>query len=141
MTPQGILTLTDEQLAIASVCSAFGVWNDVLYVLRDAAYQLRAIGESRQAEAMRIDAESMERRAMLHLRTMTARERLRLVPADDVLPCVTTSSIPPANDNQSKDEGAACVKPVCAACGGGPLGTFGYCDACADMQDPRSCSR
>lgn len=73
-----MIELTDEQTAIEGVRTAFGVWNDVLYQLSDAAYQLRAIGEDRQSDAMFIDAESMARRARLHLKNMTARERIKL---------------------------------------------------------------
>lgn len=73
-----MIVLTEEQLGYDTVRTAFGVWNDVLYQLSDSAYQLRAIGEDRQSDAMFIDAESMARRARLHLRNMAARERTRL---------------------------------------------------------------
>lgn len=72
------IELTADQSRFETVRTAFGVWNDVLYQLSDASYQLRAIGEDRQAEAMAIDAESMARRARLHLKNVTAREQAKL---------------------------------------------------------------
>jgi hypothetical protein len=68
-----MLELSEEQLAHEPVRTAFGVWNDVLYQLSDAAYALRGIGEHRYSEALLIDAESMARRARLHLRNLSAR--------------------------------------------------------------------
>jgi hypothetical protein len=84
------IELTEEQREIEAVRTAYGIWNDVLYQLCDSAYQLRALGESRQSEAMFIDAESMARRARLHLRNMAARQRVQAVEIE---------LSPPANDN------------------------------------------
>lgn len=55
------------------VRTAFGIWNDVVNELRTAAFELRRIGESRQAEALLSDAMNMGRRARLHLRYMAQR--------------------------------------------------------------------
>lgn len=71
------LELTEEQRMYDSVLQAFGFWNDVLYQLCDSAYHMRAIGEERQAEALLIDAESMARRARMHLKNLAARERAK----------------------------------------------------------------
>lgn len=75
-----MIELTEEQSGYEPIRTAFGVWNDVVYQLCDSAYQLRAIGEERQSEAMLIDAESMCRRARLHIGNMTVRERAKLQP-------------------------------------------------------------
>ena len=89
-----LVELSDEQTGMHAVCDAHGVWMDVLYTLSDASYQLRALGELRQAEAMRIDAESMARRAKLHLRCITVRERERLA----------ALQAQPANDNGQEQD-------------------------------------
>ena len=52
--------------------TAFGVWNDVVRALRQAALEMQKLGEDRQAEALITDAESMARRAHLHLRSLAA---------------------------------------------------------------------
>lgn len=53
--------------------AAFGTWNDVVHALRKAAVEMQMLGETRQAEALITDAESMMRRAQLHLRSLAAR--------------------------------------------------------------------
>ena len=98
--------LSEEQREVESIRTAFGIWNDVLYTLSDSAHQLRALGEDRQAEAMAIDAESMARRARLHLKNMMVRERQRLAELDGTLTEVVTGVV--ANTNtQDEDQGAA----------------------------------
>lgn len=72
------IELSEEQMSFEKVRTAFGVWNDVMYQLRDSAYVLRSIGEERQSDAMFIDADSMARRARMHLNNITLRERTKL---------------------------------------------------------------
>ena len=84
------ILLSEEQASHEAVRTAFGVWNDVLYTLADGAHTLRRLGEERQAEAMFIDAESMARRARLHLRNMTARCRRAL---EEQLPAVPDTGL------------------------------------------------
>jgi len=84
-----MLELTEEQSGYESIRVAFGVWNDVVYALCDSAYQLRAVGEERQCDAMLSDAESMCRRARLHINNMTLRERAK---ADAELNAVETGT-------------------------------------------------
>jgi TRAP-type mannitol/chloroaromatic compound transport system permease large subunit len=53
--------------------AALGAWNDVVLALRRAALEMQKLGEHRQAEALITDAQSMVRRAQLHLRSLGAR--------------------------------------------------------------------
>ena len=73
-----MLELTEDQRECEATRAVFGCWNDVIHVLCDSAYQLRAAGETRQAEAMLIDAESMARRARTHLFNVSNRHRLQV---------------------------------------------------------------
>lgn len=75
-----LLTMSDDQAIYPVVRAAFGHWNDVIHQLRESAYELRKLDETRQSEAMLIDAESMVRRARLHLGNLAARERDKLLP-------------------------------------------------------------
>ena len=53
--------------------AALGSWNDVVHALRRAALEMQRLGEHRQAEALITDAQSMVRRAQLHLRSLAAK--------------------------------------------------------------------